>query len=155
MIPQNGNLNLAQSMIEQLAGDSNLIGVRSRATLNRPFTVVNRMKERAEEALRGKIKELQASKQETEQKLAALQRTKEKGQQRFILSPEQQQEIVQYRQKVADLNKQLKKVQKDLRRDIDSLEDRLKWINIAAMPLVVSLSGIALAVYKRKKTAAK
>src|SRR5437762_91426 len=155
VIPKNGNLNLAQSIVEQLAGDSNLIGVRSRATLNRPFTVVNRMKERAEEALRGKIKELQASKQETEQKLAALQRTKEKGQQRFILSPEQQQEIVQYRQKVADLNKQLKKVQKDLRRDIDSLENWLKGINIAAMPLVVSLSGIALAIYKRKKTAAK
>src|SRR5881392_978792 len=91
IIPQNGNLNLAQSMVEQLAGDSNLIGVRSRATLNRPFTVVNQMKERAEEALRGKIKELETSKQETEQKLAELQRTKEKGQQRFILSPEQQQ----------------------------------------------------------------
>ena len=35
--PRNGNLNLAQNLVEQMAGDENLISVRSRATLNRPF----------------------------------------------------------------------------------------------------------------------
>jgi TolA-binding protein len=154
VIPQNGNLNLAQSIVEQLAGDSNLIGVRSRATLNRPFTVVKKMEERAQEASRNKIKELEASLSDAQQKLNELQRSKEKTQ-RFVLSPEQQQEIVKFRQKEGEVKKQLKEERKKLRRDIDSLENWLKWINIAAMPLVVSLSGIALAVYKRKRTAAK
>src|SRR5436190_1783754 len=154
VIPQNGNLNLAQSMIEQLAGDSNLIGVRSRATLNRPFTVVKKMEERAQESYRSKIKELEAGLSETQQKLNELQRTKQKGE-RFILSPEQQQELAKFRQKEAEAKKELKQVRKNLRRDVDSLEDRLKWVNILAMPFIVSLSGIGLAVYKRKRTAAK
>ena len=154
VIPQNGNLNLAQSMVEQLASDSNLIAVRSRATLNRPFTVVKKMEERAQESYRSKIKELEAGLSETQQKLNELQRTKEKGQ-RFILSPEQQQELAKFRQKEADAKKELKQVRKNLRRDVDSLEDRLKWVNILAMPFIVSLSGIGLAVYKRKRTAAK
>ena len=154
IIPQNGNLNLAQSMVEQLAGDSNLIGVRSRATLNRPFTVVKRMEEKAQESYRSKIKELEASLSETQQKLNELQRTKEKGQ-RFILSPEQQQEMARFRQKEAEAKKELKQVRKNLRHDVDSMENRLKWVNIAAMPVVVSLTGITLAVYKRKRTAAK
>jgi len=154
VIPQNGNLNLAQSMVEQLAGDSNLIAVRSRATLNRPFTVVKKMEERAQESYRSKIKELEAGLSETQQKLNELQRTKEKGQ-RFILSPEQQQELAKFRQKEAEAKKELKQVRKNLRRDVDSLEDRLKWVNILAMPFIVSLSGIGLAVYKRKRTAAK
>ena len=34
----NANLNLAQNIVEQMTGDNNLIAVRSRATLNRPFT---------------------------------------------------------------------------------------------------------------------
>jgi ABC-type uncharacterized transport system involved in gliding motility auxiliary subunit len=34
--PMNGNLNLVQSLVEQLAGDSDLISLRSRASLNRP-----------------------------------------------------------------------------------------------------------------------
>src|SRR2546422_704130 len=155
IIPQNGNLNLAQSMVEQLAGDSNLIGVRSRATLNRPFTVVKKMEQPAQEADRKKIKELETRLAETQQKLNELQRTKEKGQQRFILSPEQQQELAKFRQKEAEAKKELKQVRKNLRRDVDSMENRLKWINIAAMPVVVSLTGITLAVYKRKRTAAK
>ena len=154
VIPQNGNLNLAQSMVEQLAGDSNLIAVRSRATLNRPFTVVKKMEERAQESYRSKIKELEGSLSETQQKLNELQRSKEKGQ-RFILSPEQQQELAKFRQKEADAKKELKQVRKNLRRDVDSLENELKWVNILAMPFIVSLSGIALAVYKRKRTAAK
>jgi len=141
-------------MVEQLAGDSNLIGVRSRATLNRPFTVVKRMEEKAQESYRSKIKELEASLSETQQKLNELQRTKEKGQ-RFILSPEQQQELARFRQKEAEAKKELKQVRKNLRRDVDSMENRLRWMNIAAMPVVVSLTGIALAVYKRKRTAAK
>jgi hypothetical protein len=49
----------------------------------------------------------------------------------------------------------LKDERKKLRRDIDSLEGRLKWFNIAAMPVIVSLSGLTLAFYKRKRTGAK
>ena len=154
VMPQNGNLNFAQSVVEQLAGDSNLIGVRSRAALNRPFTVVKRMEERAQESYRSKIKELEASLSETQQKLNELQRTKEKGQ-RFVLSPEQQQEVTKFREKEGRVKKELKDVRKALRRDIDSLENRLKWANIATMPLLVSLSGIGLALYKRKRIAAK
>jgi ABC-type uncharacterized transport system involved in gliding motility auxiliary subunit len=150
----NGNLSFAQGMIEQLAGDSNLIAVRSRATLNRPFTVVKRMEEKAQDTFRSKIKELESSLQETQQKLNELQRTKESGQ-RFILSPEQQQELVKFREKEATMKRELKEVRKALRREIDSMENQLKWINIAGMPFVVSLSGIVLAVLKRKRTAAQ
>ena len=46
-------------------------------------------------------------------------------------------------------------MRKDLKREVDSLENRLKWLNIAGMPLVVTAAGISLAFIKRKKTAAK
>jgi ABC-type uncharacterized transport system involved in gliding motility auxiliary subunit len=154
IIPQNGNLNLAQSMVEQLAGDSNLIAVRSRATLNRPFTVVKKMEEKAQGEYRNKIKELEAKLSETQQKLNQLQTTKDKDQ-RFILSPEQQHELSKFRQTEAQAKKDLKEVRKSLRREIVSLENRLKWINIAGMPLAVVVCGVALAMNRRKKTAAK
>jgi gliding motility-associatede transport system auxiliary component len=49
----------------------------------------------------------------------------------------------------------LKDERKNLRRDIDSLENRLTWVNIAGMPFLVTLSGLGLAFYKRKRTSAK
>lgn len=155
VIPRNGNLNLAQNVVEQMTGDSNLIGVRSRATLNRPFTVVQEMQGRAEESYRSKIKEIEESLRETQTKLNELQAKKEKGQQRMILSPEQQAELANFRKKEADAKRELKEVRKNLRKDIDSLENTLKWANIAGMPLLVAAFGIVLAVVKNKRARAK
>ncbi|MFO1501945.1 MAG: Gldg family protein [Verrucomicrobiota bacterium] len=152
--PRNGNLNLVQNMVEQLAGDSNLIAVRSRATMNRPFILVRKMQNQAEERYRSKIKGLEQSLSEAQTRLNELQKNKESGQ-RFILSPEQQSEIKNFQKKQADVKRELKEVRKNLRQDIDSLENRLKWINIAGMPLLVTASGVSLALLKKKKTAAK
>ena len=154
VIPRNGNLTLVQNFVEQLSGDSNLIGTRSRATLNRPFTLVREMQAKAEENYRAKIKKFEEELQGTQRKLNELQRNKDKNQ-RFILSPEQQQEIEKLRKEEVRMKKELKEERKHLRRDIDSLENRIKWLNIAGMPLLVTFSGLALALFKRKRTAAK
>jgi ABC-type uncharacterized transport system involved in gliding motility auxiliary subunit len=154
VIPRNGNLNLAQSMVEQMSGDSNLIAVRSRATLNRPFTVVQKMQADAEASYRTKIKELEESLQQTQQKINELQVKKEKGQ-RFILSPEQQKELENFRKKEADAKRELKVVRKNLRQDIDSLENKVKWMNIAGMPILVTAFGIGLALFKGQRAKSK
>lgn len=153
--PLNGNLTLAQNVIEQMAGDSNLIGVRSRAITSRPLTRIHEMEAKAEEASQGKLKELEDSMRETQQKISELQRAKEQGQQQFILSPEQQAEIDKLKKKAADVNAQLKQERKTLARDEQSLENWLKWGNILVMPGLVTISGIGLAIYKRKRTSAK
>ncbi|MCF7762629.1 MAG: Gldg family protein [Verrucomicrobia bacterium] len=152
--PRNGNLNIVQNMVEQLAGDSNLIAVRSRATLSRPFTVVKTMQAQAEENYRKRIKDLEKSLADTQTRLNELQQNKESGQ-RFILSPEQQAEVERFQKQQVEANKELRKVRRDLRQEIDSLENRLKWLNIAGMPFLVALSGISLALLKRKRTAAR
>lgn len=154
MTPVSGNLGLMQSMVEQFAGDSSLIGVRSRASQNRPFTVVNKMQADANERFQGKIKELEGSLSEAQSRLNDLQQKKEKGQ-RFILSPEQQKEIQEFRKKEASINKQLKEERKKLGQEIEALELKLKVANILGMPLFVAFFGLGLFLIKRKRTAAR
>jgi ABC-type uncharacterized transport system involved in gliding motility auxiliary subunit len=153
--PMNANLDLAQNLVEQMAGDSNLIGVRSRAALSRPFTLVKKMEAEAEATGQAKITELQQSLQETQQRLGELQQQKKDKDQRFILSPEQKAELENFRKKQAEVSKELKQAQKDLRKEVVSLETRLEWLNILAMPLGVTAAGIGIAMIKRKKTSAK
>lgn len=154
LTPANGNLGFAQGIVEQLTGDSNLIAVRSRATRERPFTVVKQMQEQAEANYRSKIKELEAGLADAQQKLNELQKSKDSSQ-RFILSPEQQQELASFRKKEAEVKAELKTVRKNLRSDIDSLENRIKWLNIAGMPALVAAFGLGLAILKSKRAAAK
>ena len=152
--PNNGNLALAEGAIEQLSGDSDLIAVRSRATTVRPFTVIRDMQARAEANYQDTIRQLEGKLSETQRRLSELQQNKQGGQQ-FILSPEQQQEISNFRKEEARLKVQLKDERRKLRADIDSLENRLKWINIAAMPGLVAFSGIFLAIGRRQSRAAR
>ena len=150
IMPVNSNLSFAQSVVEQSAGDSNLIAVRSRASRERPFTVVQKMQAEAEASYRNKIKELEQSLAETQRKVNELQQSKDAGQ-RFILSPEQQTELTNFRRREADVKVQLKDMRKKLRSEIDSLENRIKWINIAGVPIAVILAGFVLATMKRKR----
>jgi ABC-type uncharacterized transport system involved in gliding motility auxiliary subunit len=153
--PANGNLSFAQNAIEQLTGDDNLIAVRSRATVARPFTRVKAMEAAANEKFQSEIKQLEDSEAESQRKINELQQAKKDKDQRFILSPEQSAELTKLRSEEVNTRKHLKQVQKDLRKEVVSLQNRLKWRTILAIPIAVMVSGIVIAVVKRRKTSAK
>jgi len=148
--PLNANLDLAQNLVEQMAGDSNLIAVRSRASLSRPFTRVKQMEAAAEASGEAKVAELQKSLEDTQQRLSELQQ-----QQKDTNLKEQQAEVDNFRKKEAQVSLELRQAQKDLRKEVVSLETRIEWLNILAMPLAVTLAGIMIAVVRRKKNSAK
>jgi len=154
-MPMNANLNLAQNIIEQMTGDNNLIAVRSRATLSRPFTRVKEIEAAANKKFQSEIKRLEDSAAEAQRKVNELQAQKQDKDQRFILSPEQRLELEKLRKEEVDTRKRLKQVQKDLRKEVVSLQTRLKWINILAVPLAVTATGVVIAMVNRRKTSAK
>jgi ABC-type uncharacterized transport system involved in gliding motility auxiliary subunit len=153
--PANGNLSFAQNAVEQLTGDNNLITVRSRATVARPFTRVKAMEAAANVKFQSEIKRLEDSASEAQRRINELQQQKKDKNQQFILSPEQTAELAKMRKEEIETRKHLKQVQKDLRKEVVSLQTTVKWVNILAVPLAVMASGIVIAVIKRRKTSAK
>jgi len=150
IVPRNGNLNLALSLVEQFTGDQNLISLRSRAAFTRPLTVIRDMEARAQQAFLGKIKELEDDLQKTQEKLAELQKTRAGGQS-TILTAEQQAEIENFRRKAVETRKELKEVRNTLRVETDTLEAWTKVANIALVPLLVALAGLLVALGARRK----
>ena len=53
------------------------------------------------------------------------------------------------------VSEDLKDMRRNLRKDIDSLQNTLKWVNIAGMPFLITIGGIFIALVKRKRTAAR
>jgi ABC-type uncharacterized transport system involved in gliding motility auxiliary subunit len=152
--PTNGNLNLIESSVELLAGDSNLMSIRSRTSANRPFVLVDKMEAVAQDKYQSKIDELENGLTQARQKLSELQSAKQSDQ-KSVLSPEQQAEIKKFQENEAQIDKQLKQVRKELRQEIDSLQNWLKWLNIALMPVVVTCIGLGLAFFKKRSRAAR
>jgi len=152
--PTNGNLNLIESSVELLAGDSNLMSIRSRTSANRPFVLVDKMEAAAQDKYQSKIDELETGLTQARQKLSELQSAKQSDQ-KSVLSPEQQAEIKKFQENEAQIDRQLKQVRKELRQEIDSLQNWLKWLNIALMPVVVTCIGLGLAFFKKRSRAAR
>lgn len=154
VVPANGNIDFAQSLVEQVAGGDELAAVRSRASRDRPFTVVRRMQAEAEAKFRDKISELEQGLNETQMRLAELERERGGGH-HLILTPEQQKEIGAFRQREAGAKRELKEVRRTLRREVEALEQRVKWTNILAMPLLVAAAGLIIAFIRHRRQRAR
>ncbi len=153
MVPRNGNLAFAQALVDQFAGDPALISLRSRASAARPFTVIRDMEAKAQQAYLGKIKELENNLTQTQEKLNALQKGRGTGA-GAILSAEQQVELESFRKKAAETRLVLKEVRRELRADSEALQFWTKVLNIALVPLLVAIAGIALAIWRRRRVPA-
>ncbi len=152
VVPRNGNLNFAQSLVEQVAGDFDLTKLRSRAAFTRPLTVIQQMEARAQQSYLGKIKELEDNLQQTQEKLAALQKQRA-GAQSTILTPEQQAEIESFKTKAVQTRRDLKELRKNLRVESDALQFWTKLINIGLIPVVVVIVGVLVGAARRRRVA--
>ncbi|HVK98991.1 MAG TPA: Gldg family protein [Dongiaceae bacterium] len=137
--------------VDVLSGSADLIGIRGRGRYFRPFTVVQDMQRSAETSFQQVQESLNARLQDIEGKLAELQQKQGDDGNVITLTPEMQSDLQKFQQEKLDIRKQLREVQHQLNQDIDALDFRLKLINIAGVPLLLTVLAILLAVYRRKQ----
>src|SRR6267154_1968292 len=110
------------------------------------------MEARAGRQWQEKIRVLETRQREMDQSIKQLQaRNENGGNQSFVLSPAQEKELEKCHKGLGEVTRDLKQVRKNLRRETDALEFWTKVINISAMPIVVALSGLVLAVVKARR----
>ncbi|HJS22600.1 MAG TPA: Gldg family protein [Steroidobacteraceae bacterium] len=147
------NGDLVMNAVDNLTGNSDLISIRGRATFVRPFERVEALRRDAEARFRSKERELEEELRATEQKLTALQ-TNRNDQSSLILTPEQEQELERFQQQKAGIRKDLREVRHGLDRDIKRLGTVLDVINIALVPLLLTIFGLAAFVWRRRRARA-
>jgi len=148
--PLNDNLNFFANAVEQMAGSDELIGTRSRGRFNRPFDRVLAIEQNAGREWQAREADLVDKLNETQRQLRELQTEKDPNQ-RFILNSRQKKAIEGFRQEELRIKRQLKDVRKNLRRDIELLGVKMKVINIALMPLLVSIAGVSFGIHRKRK----
>lgn len=144
------NGDFAVNALDTLAGSSDLISIRGRATSQRPFATVDALKRNADERFRAKEQELQKELSDTERKLTELQSAKSKDQAQ-ILSPEQKAELDNFLKRKLEIRKELRQVRRQLDAEIETLGTRLKIVNIVLIPLLVTLAALAFAWWRAQR----
>lgn len=154
-IPLAANNSFVTNALDNLTGSHDLISVRNRGSASRPFTLVRAIRQEAEQRFRQKEQALQQRLKDTERKIQELQNKKE-DQTTVILSAEQQAALDGFRRELVATRKELRSVQHELQKNIESLESIVKFLNVGFMPLVVVVGGLLISAYhvRRRQRAA-
>lgn len=137
--------------LDNLAGSDALISVRSRGRYSRPFEVVENLQRQAEARFREQEEVLNQRLALTEQRLAELQQPATDAEPLLELTPEQQATLQQFMQEKLAIRKELREVRYRLNADIEALGRTLKFVNIALVPLLLTLAVIGLWLLRRRR----
>jgi len=148
------NGDFVTNALANLAGSTELIGLRSRATFSRPFDTVETLRRQADARFRETEQRLQAELVETERRLGELQSAREDTGS-LLMSPEQQAEVGRFQDEQLRIRRELRAVQRELDSSIEGLGTTLKVVNILAVPLALSVFGLVVMSLRRRRGAAQ
>ncbi|MDB5364047.1 MAG: hypothetical protein JWO51_5344 [Rhodospirillales bacterium] len=149
--PTANNADFVQNAIDSLAGTGDLIGLRSRGSAVRPFTVVDQLQRQAEDSYRAKEKELQDKLREAQSKLVELRTSKGPDGKDVPLSAEQQQSINDLSATIIQTRSQLRQVQLALRQDIDRLKEALVGFDLVLVPVVLAVMALIIGLVRGQR----
>lgn len=149
---RNDNTILLQNAVENMAGSSDLINIRSRGTISRPFTRIEAMEAAARARLSQQEMVFEAEVSNANQRLAGLLGAQQSkgtdGQQ--VVGEAVLKELKQLRIKKQEAQHRLREIRRTYRRDIERLESWLFFLNTFLIPLFL-IVGSGLYLWFRRK----
>ena len=142
------NGDFVANAVDNLVGTPDLIGLRTRRGFVRPFTRVEKLRQKADQSLRGKQDELQARLKAMEAKLNELQQASPGGAPQ--INARQAAEIRDFQLQRQRARSDLRQVQEQLNVSIGKLGKRLKLIDILGVPMLLTLVALFAVWWRRR-----
>jgi ABC-type uncharacterized transport system involved in gliding motility auxiliary subunit len=154
--PVANNSDFVANAVEVLAGGQDLVDLRSRGTVARPFEVVERIQHSADDRYAAEQQGLQEKLKQAQAKLRSLTSGEGNSANPAAVSAEQAKEIDKFRADMLATRQQLRQVQAAERQDIEHLNVILEFFDIALVPIVVVVAAAVIAALRpRRRRAAR
>jgi len=149
--PLNDNQNLASNVFDYLGGSELLIGIRGKGASIRPFEVVQRLEQEAQQAYQKKLETIEARLSEIQQEIQSLvQQQNARG--LITATPEIQEALQELREREAEMRAERRAIRKALREDIENLELVLVAQNMLYAPALLVAFALYFQRRRRKQT---
>jgi ABC-2 type transport system permease protein len=143
------NSALLLNAIEDLSGSGDLITIRSRGNFKRPFVVVDKIEQDAEQETAAEVEVINAQIEGFNQKLQALvSSAKDEKQQEEVLGSSLVQQKRDLELKIREAQRQLRDIKAKRRARTDRLGNTLEGVNMAAVPGVVMVFALVLGLWR-------
>ena len=148
--PFANNADFVINALDNLAGDSSLVSIRSRGRYSRPFDRVLKMQRDADDRLRAQESELLEGLAETEEQIAQLS-VSPNGEPLGVITPEIQAEVDRFNDEMLETRRNLRSVQFKLTEEIDKLGNNLKWANAFGIPFILSVGIFSFVTLRNRR----
>ena len=145
------NGELIFNAIDNLSGDNNLIGVRSRGSYFRPFQRMQEIRQAAEQQYRQHELQLLEELKRTDNLLVDYGANQNSEQGERILTDDQREEIKRALQNKLEIRRELREVQRNLGMDIQQLETNIILLNVLVVPLFVAIFGVLAVTFGARR----
>ncbi len=142
-----GNISMALNMVDEAAGDADLMSVRSRGSAIRPFTKLNEIRETAEKKIRAEVDKLNDERQKLIDNINNAKTAKERAK-AFYSGLEED------RKRQQEISAQIYQKQKVARKEIEGEVNSIKWKNVLIPPAILALLGVGVFLTRTFRTAA-
>lgn len=149
------NATFIMNALDNLTGGTDLLDLRSRTPNLRPMVRVDDMRERAQNEFYDEQARLEGRLAQAQGRLEELQAIGATG--GFFsgdldadLTPEERAELSELRQSVIETRERLREIERDFRREIDGLENTLRFVNIWGGSIIIVLIGFFIWVRKKR-----
>lgn len=146
----NDNHKLLLNSVDYLLGSAELMDVRAKHGIRRPFTRFDEIEAAAEEQTLERERQLRADVEAFQEQLREKQR--ELTQNAALLQKRVQDEVDELNEKVRDSNRQLREIRLARRQEIEREESRVRRSVLGWMPTAVLLVGLYTARRRRHGT---
>lgn len=148
--PVNDNLFFLTNLVDFVAGSDDLLDVRSKGTVNRPFDLVEEMEEEARKKFDAEVEELESDIATIQEDIRAIQQRE--GGRSLMASPEILAKKRELDERLVELRRDLREIERRKTEDIQNLGTMLGFLNVFLMPAFIGLIGI---VYFLKRSQRK
>lgn len=135
--------------IDLLTGSSDLLTIRAGGSFSRPFDRISTMLADAEAQYRSEQTKLEREVEETERRINRIRAGR--SNESLALDPAVRAEVAELSDRLLATRKELRDVQRNLRRDVEALGLRLKILNTAATPTLIALFAVGLGLTRASR----
>jgi len=144
--PVNDNAALMYNALDMLGGSGDLVSIRSRGSVRRPFKVVEKIEQKAEKRTAEELERLRVQEETLQESIDELrQKVRETA---GILQAADALKLREQEEALATTKKRIREIQQERLAEVESLGVRLRNWNILAAPAAILILAIALALYR-------
>jgi ABC-type uncharacterized transport system involved in gliding motility auxiliary subunit len=145
---QNSNLPFAMNLVDQAAGDKDLMSIRSRGSARRPFDTLNNIRAEANKKIQSDMESMSKEVEKLNSDISAQKTGKDRN--KTLFDGLKTMELKQ-----REINKRIYEKQKEANKEVKSEENYIQWMNILLVPCLIAGIGLIVLVIRKVKTTAR